>query len=503
MRVLGSEAARALDARTIAAGTPGLVLMRRAANAVVREIASAVARRPSRGARVIVLAGPGNNGGDGFETARLLQAARVASNVETLLFGAPEHLSADARKTYKRLEQAGGAIREVTKEGDLEPLRVATVVVDALFGTGLKRPISPDGLPARAVRLVAEGKAFVVSIDLPSGLSADDAVPWTPAVRADLTVTFGYPKPCHVRLPAASLCGRIAVAGIGFLPPLEDESGSAGDVVAAGDVARLFPRREAAAHKGSFGRLLVVGGSPGMAGAPALAARGGHRSGAGTVTVFAPELVRAVVHALSPETMTAGEDADFARFDALAVGPGLGASAAARALLERAAGSRLPAVFDADALNLAGDAMFFARRAAPTVLTPHPGEAARLLGVAAARVNEDREAAAREIASRAKAVVILKGFRSLVADPSGRVVPVLAGNPAMASGGTGDVLTGVVGACLARGLDAFDAACAAAWLHGTAGDFVRETRGEESLTASDVVEALPEAFYAAREGAGG
>ena len=477
--------------------------MRRAANAVVREIAGAVARRPARGARVVVLAGPGNNGGDGFETARLLQAARVASNVETLLFGAPEHLSADARRTYKRLEQAGGAIREVTKEGDLEPLRVATIVVDALFGTGLKRPISPDGLPARAVRLVAEGKSFVVSIDVPSGLSADDAVPWTPAVRADLTVTFGYPKPCHVHLPAASLCGRIAVAGIGFLPLLEDEGRGGGDVIAAGDVALLFPRREATAHKGSFGRLLVVGGSLGMAGAPALAARGAHRSGAGTVTVLAPEAIRATLHVLSPETMTVDADVDLMRFDALAVGPGLGASADARALLVRTAEARIPAVFDADALNLAGDAAFFARRMAPTVLTPHPGEAARLLGIDAARVNADREAAVREIASQAKAVVILKGFRSLVADPSGRVVPVLAGNPAMASGGTGDVLTGVVGACLARGLDAWGAACAAAWLHGTAGDFVREGGGEESLTASDLVEALPEAFFAARESGGG
>jgi hydroxyethylthiazole kinase-like uncharacterized protein yjeF len=477
--------------------------MRRAANAVVREVAGVLARRPSRGARIVVLAGPGNNGGDGFETARLLQAARIASNVETLLFGAPEHLSADARRTHQRLEQAGGTIREVTKEADLEPLRVATVVVDALFGTGLKRPISPDGLPARAVRLVAEGKSFVVSIDVPSGLSADESHPWTPAVRADLTVTFGYPKPCHIREPAASLCGRIAVADIGFLPLSEEESRAGGEAVAAGDVARCFPRREAAAHKGRFGRLLVVGGSEGMAGAPALAARGAHRSGAGTVTVFAADFVRAAVHALTPETMTAGADVDLARFDALAVGPGLGSSTVARELVKRAADSRRPAVFDADALNLAGAAAFFASRTAPTILTPHPGEAARLLGMDAARVNADREAAALEIAARANAVVILKGFRSLVADPSGRVVPVLAGNPAMATGGTGDVLTGVVGACLARGLDAFDAACAAAWLHGTAGDLVREAKGEESLTASDLVEALPEAFLAARESGGG
>jgi NAD(P)H-hydrate epimerase len=236
-----------------------------------------------------------------------------------------------------------------------------------------------------------------------------------------------------------------------------------------------------------------------MAGAPALAARGAHRSGAGLVSVFAPLSVRATVHALSPETTTAGDGVDLARFDALAVGPGLGTSTEARALLQRTAAARLPAVFDADALNGAGDATFFAGRVAPTVHTPHPGEAGRLLGSDAARVNADRASAAKEIAARAKAVVILKGFRPLVASPSGRVVPVLAGNPALASGGTGDVLTGVVGACLARGLDAFDAACAAAWLHGTSGDLVRERLGEESLTASDVVETLPEAFLEARE----
>jgi NAD(P)H-hydrate epimerase len=472
--------------------------MKRAASALLREIAGVVQRRASRGARVVVLAGPGNNGGDGFEAARLLQTARVAGSVETLLFGAPEHLSLDARKTHQRLEKTGGVIREVTREADLEPLRTATLVVDALFGTGLKRPISPDGLPARALRLLAEQPAFVVSVDVPSGLSADEALPWSPAVRADLTVTFGYPKPCHVRLPAAALCGRIGVAGLGFLP-LEGEIAGAGEAVCAQDVARLFPRRQAAAHKGTFGRLLVVGGSEGMAGAPALAARGAHRSGVGLVTVFAPDSVRGLVHGLTPETTTAGAEVDVARFDAIAVGPGLGASAAAHALLQRTAASRLPAVFDADALNLAGEAAYFASRAAPTVLTPHAGEAGRLLGLDATRVNEDREAAVLELASRAKAVVILKGFRPLVCSPEGRVVPVLAGNPALASGGTGDVLTGVVGACLARGLDPFDAACAAAWLQGTAGDFVREIRGEESLSASDVVEALPEAFFEAHE----
>jgi NAD(P)H-hydrate epimerase len=337
-----------------------------------------------------------------------------------------------------------------------------------------------------------------VSIDLPSGLSADEAVPWEPSVRADLTVTFGWPKPCHVERAPAARCGRIAVADLGFVEPTEP---AAREAVAVRDVAALFPRRAAESHKGTYGRLLVVGGSRGMAGAPALACRAAHRAGAGLVTAAVPDDVRAILHALTPETTSVGGDSDFARYSAIAVGPGWGEGTSARETLARAVAASVPGVFDADALNLAGPAAFFAGRTAPTVLTPHPGEAGRLLGMAAGDVNADREAAAVRIARAAHAVVILKGFRPVVADFSGRVSSVLAGNPALASGGTGDVLTGVVGALLARGLSAWDAASAAAWLHGTAGDLLREAKGEESVTASDVAEALPDAFLLAREAA--
>lgn len=500
MRVVSADEARALDVRTIAAGTPGLVLMKRAAAAVCRELAGVFTRRPSRAARVVVLAGPGNNGGDGFETARLVLASRLASGVETLLLGNPQHLTPDARKTFQRLEQAGGAVREVGDARGLEALTTATLVVDALFGTGLKRRVAPDGLTARAVALASAGGAFVASVDLPSGLSADEAEVWLPSVRADLTVTFGWPKPCHVEAAPAARCGRIAVADLGFVAPEEPASREA---VAVADVGRLFPRRAAGSHKGTFGRLLVVGGSHGMAGAPSLACRAAHRAGAGLVIASVPDGVRPILHALSPETTSVGGEADFGLYSAIAVGPGTGTSESAREGVQRAAASALPAVFDADALNLAGAASFFASRSAPTVLTPHPGEAGRLLGVTAEAVNADREAAAVRLARASGAVVVLKGFRPVVADPSGRAAAVLAGNPALASGGTGDVLTGVVGACLARGFSAWDAAAAGAWLHGTAGDLLREAKGEESVTASDVVEALPEAFLLAREAAAG
>ncbi len=498
MRALTAAECRELDSRTIAAGTPGIVLMKRAAAAVDREVARVLARRPDLGARVVVLAGPGNNGGDGFETARLLLASRVAQGVETLLAGPPERVVGDAKTMYQRLVQSGGAVREVASEQDFDPLAGATLIVDALFGTGLKRAIAPGSLGARAVDAVGRSRAFVVSVDLPSGLSADEEERWQPSIVADVTVTFGSPKRCHVLLPAAGACGRVVVADIGLLSPSPASAGEP-DALCGPDLVPLFPPRPPTSHKGDWGRLVIVGGSAGMAGAPGLAARAALRAGVGLSTVAAPDPVREIVHVLSPETTTVATDFDPAPFDALAVGPGLGTAPAARELLVRMAAAEKPAVFDADALNLAREPEFFSSRRVPTVLTPHPGEAGRLLGIGGSDVNADRIGWARRLASRARAVVVLKGFRSVVADPEGRTALVLAGNPGMASGGAGDVLTGVTGCFLARGLPAFEAAGAAAWLHGTAGDLAREIRGEESLTAGDIVAALPEAFAALRE----
>jgi NAD(P)H-hydrate epimerase len=318
-------------------------------------------------------------------------------------------------------------------------------------------------------------------------------------VTADVTVTFGHPKPALVGLPSAASCGRVVVADIGLVPLLADDDGPAPEVLAARDVAPLFPRREAEAHKGDFGRLGLLAGSQGMSGAAVLSARAALASGAGLVTVLSEECVRAAVHTLLAEAMSAPAETGFTGFAALAVGPGLGASEEARANVRRALVSQLPSVFDADALNAHAGAPEAFRRTPETVLTPHPGEAARLLSTTAAAVNRDREAAALELSCRSSAVVILKGYRSLVASPAGRVVKVLAGNPSMAKGGSGDVLTGIVGALLARGFSAWDAATAGALLHGLAGDLAREASHEESVVASDLVQALPEAFHAVNE----
>lgn len=471
--------------------------MERASEAVARECVRAIAVAPLRGERVVVLCGTGNNGGDGFGAARLLARSRATGDVTALLVGSREKVSGDAGEMLRRLEGQGGRVVEVVTAEGLEPLRGATLVVDALFGTGLSRPLEEDSVHALAVRLASFGRAFVVAVDVPSGLDSGSARADVPHVRADLTVTFGFPKLAHLLVPAAGACGRVVVADIGLLP--EPAGAEAPEAVTARDVAPLFPRRAAAVHKGTFGTVGVVGGAWGMAGAAALAARSAFRCGAGKVVVFAEEASRGPIHTLVPEATSATRFSPTG-LSALALGPGLGTAPASRALLDAALECGLPAVLDADALNLLeGRPERLLDRKAPTVLTPHPGEASRLLGISTAAIAADVEETARRLAERSGATVVLKGFRSVVASPAGEIRRVLSGNPGMAKGGSGDVLTGVVGALLARGFPATDAAASSAYLHGLAGDLARERRGEESLVASDVVDALGEAIQLVRE----
>ena len=465
--------------------------MERAAAAVARDCVRAIHARALRGERVVVLCGTGNNGGDGFGVARLLAASPAVGHVSVLLLGTRDHVAGDAAGMLARLESVRIPVSEVSDEAALEPLRGATLVVDALFGTGLSRPLAAGSLAARAVSLASARRAFVVSVDLPSGLDGGSAAAHAHHVRADLTVTFGFPKIAHVLPPAAGSCGRVVVADIGLLA---GEGRGGLEAVVASDVGGLLPRRPYAAHKGTFGTLGVVGGAPGMAGAAALAARAAFRSGVGKVVVVASGESRAAVHALVAEATTAPAVPE-SGLSALAVGPGLGTAGSAREALDAALAAALPTVLDADALNLlAGRASLLRGRAVPTVLTPHPGEASRLLGVPTRDVAADPERIALGLAEASGAIVVLKGFRSVVAGPDGRRARVLSGNPGMASGGSGDVLTGIVGALLARGLNAWDAASAGAFLHGLAGDLAVEKLGEESLVASDLLRALPEAF---------
>ena len=498
---------RALDARAIGAlGIPGPRLMEAAGAGAARQIARDFA--PIRGKRVVILAGRGNNGGDGFVAARHLRAR--GARVETFLLGRRSDVRGDAAGALGRWR---GTVREVAAEDGLPPviraLAGAHVVVDALLGTGLTGPT--QGLTARAIEAVNAAGRPVAALDLPSGLPADGGALLGPTVAAARTYTFAGLKRSLVLHPAAAHAGQVSVVDIG-IPAAEAARGITTFLLEAADVAPAFPPRPPHAHKGHQGHLLVVAGSRGKSGAAALAGRAALRAGAGLCTIATPASQQPIVAALAAEYMTeplaetaAGGlaraalepiEALAAARDALAVGPGLGVEPETvelvRALVR---GAARPMVVDADGLNaLAGLAGGLREARGPRALTPHPGEMARLLGIGADAVQADRIETARAFATAHRVHLALKGAGTVVAAPDGRVFVNPTGNPGLASGGTGDVLTGLVGALLARGLDALLALQAGCYVHGLAGDLGAADVGEDGLVASDVVERIPAAI---------
>lgn len=511
MRILTAEAMREVDRAAIEdLGIPSLVLMENAALGVVAAIGEAFGETES----AAVFCGPGNNGGDGLAVARLLSVR--GWDVRIVLVTGGRELSADAAVHLGICRKMELPVREVETEDDLpealEDAAECDLLVDALFGTGLARPLT--GVFAQAVEAMNELPIPCVAVDLPSGLSGSRAEPFTPHVQAALTVTFAAPKVAHVFPPAADAVGEMVVTDLGIPSNLvEDVEEEAGDLhlLRGEEIAELLPPREAGTHKGDYGHALLVAGSNGKAGAAILAARSIVRAGAGLVTVAVPEPIVQTVDLGSIESMTlelpsspAGqitEAAVDAVLDAaegkavLALGPGLGQEpATADAIRRIVLDGPLPLVLDADGLNaFAGRAGELAERRSETVLTPHPGELGRLLGIPTAEVQADRIAAARRAAEETGAIVVLKGSLTLVA--SGRAVFVNpTGNPGMATGGSGDVLTGLIAGLLAQGLDALDATLLGVYLHGLAGDIAAEFQGEVSLAAGDLIDALPEAF---------
>jgi NAD(P)H-hydrate epimerase len=508
---------RHLDDYTIGTvGVPGAALMETAGRAVFEHLWSTFGDRAVAEATVVVC-GRGNNGGDGFVVARCLE--NRGCRVEAVLLGRRDEVHGDAAVHLTAYLGSGGVLREVVSPEDEEAaaaaVRGASLLVDAVLGTGLAEDVR--GLPARAIGWLDLAHAPVVSVDIPSGVSSDSGRVCGAAVRADLTVTFQWPKRGHFLHPGAARTGRLEVVDIGVPPPalgrVEPGLWCAEDDDFVGALAR-----RADAHKGVFGHVLVLGGSTGKSGAPGLAAWGALRAGAGLATVVAPWGCLSAAR-LPLEVMTAPlgggpecrewaeglwEEAagSVARASALVVGPGMGTGPGAKAFLGRlltADGS--PAVLDADALNLvASDPDLWRARRRQTVLTPHPGEASRLLGSSAAAVQADRVGAARELVERFRCPVVLKGAGTLVAEPEAPVILIPVGNPGMATAGTGDVLAGVMGAFLGRGIPPGMAARMAAYVHGVAGDLAAAAQGEEGLLAGDVVSALPEAV---RQIAGG
>jgi ADP-dependent NAD(P)H-hydrate dehydratase / NAD(P)H-hydrate epimerase len=506
---------RSLDHRAIVElGIPGATLMEVAGRGAAAGLTAMLPAlgAPRRGARVVIVCGKGGNGGDGFVVARWLK--RGGQRPVVLLAARPDDVGGDAASKLGALRRVG--VRPIVVDDAAQAaarLADADVVVDALLGTGARG--APSGLIAALIEAINASGRPVVALDVPSGLPADGGAPSGPAVRAAATFTFAGLKSGLVTPPGVELAGRVTVVPIG-IPESEVGRGARVWLVERADVAAHFPRRPRDAHKGTYGHLLVVGGSLGKTGAAALAARAAMRAGAGLVTVATAASQQPVVAGLVLEAMTeplaetaagsvalAAHDrllALAAPRDAVALGPGLGLDAETQELA-RALAHTLdrPLVLDADALTaLAGRLELLRGASAARCLTPHPGEMARMLGVTVAEVQRDRLATAGHVATTYGVHVALKGAATVVAVPDGRLFLNPTGNPGMASGGTGDALTGILGALLARALPATDALVAAVYLHGLAGDLAAARVGEESLVAGDLIDALPHAFAALR-----
>jgi hydroxyethylthiazole kinase-like uncharacterized protein yjeF len=512
---LDPEGIAAVDQATIEAGVPGAALMETAGRAAAEAIRE---RWPDPG-RAVVLVGGGNNGGDGLVVARWLAGA--GWRVELALFADPAELEGDAALEWRVVEPMGLEAHLVESAEDAREAigraAGATVVVDALLGTGLTGEVRE---PARSgIAALAESAVPVVALDTPSGLDGRTGEVHAVAVRAELTVTFGFPKPGLFAREGPERVGRLVVAPLGYPPAallaVRDEPL---EWIGLEEARAALPLRRHDAHKGTAGKLLLVAGSEAYSGAAILAATAALRSGAGLCVVATPEPVADRVLASLPEAIVERLPVDptgaipahaaarvgelAVEADAVAVGPGLTTAPGVRPVVEAALAAGKPTVLDADGLNALAPDPAPAEREAPTLLTPHPGELGRWLERPAADVDRERTFAAREAARRWLAIVLLKGSPTVVAEPGGRAALNLTGNPGLAVGGSGDILTGLLGALLAQGVAPSIAARGAALVHGLAGDWARADLGERGLLPSDLFRYVPLAIREVSAGRG-
>ena len=508
MRILNSAQVREADRRTIdEIGIPSLVLMENAGRQVVAAMEAMHGELLDR--QVAVLCGHGNNGGDGFVVARTLMQRGVS--VSVFLMGRVADVRGDARVNLEILGRLGVTVVEIGDsqawELHFSEVRDCSIIVDAIFGTGLNAPVS--GLIESVIADVNAAGITVVSIDVPYGLSADAVEQIGESIEADTTVTLGAPKLPLVLPPGETRAGDVVIADIGIPAEVIDSlEGPRIALLTRHSMRELVTPRVPESHKGDYGRVLIVAGSRGKTGAAHLAAVGALRSGAGLVTVATPASCQAVVATMGPEYMTeaigeiagspgesAGIDPDdvervleMAR-DVIAVGPGLGQASATRrfitALVDRAT---MPLVIDADGLNAFSENpdRLAGREGRDVIITPHPGEMARLVGMSTDEVQASRLEIARNFAVAHHVYVVLKGHRTLIATPDERTFINPTGNPGMATGGTGDVLTGMIAAWLAQLLDAEAACKVAVYLHGMAGDLAEADEGEVAMTSTDL-----------------
>lgn len=499
---------------------PSILLMENAGRSVADQIEKACPGLDQKS--IMVFCGRGNNGGDGFVVARYLALRGAAPSI--LLFSDPGKLKGDALANWEIAKAMGLQIHILSKPLEIRSyLKKAVapdIVVDALFGTGLSKPIGPEFRPI--IEWINQSKAFVAAVDIPSGLMADSHEIPGPAVKARLTVTFSALKLAHVVPPASDFSGKVVLAPIGSPPALFENPEYRLNLVDPAQVRKTLPRRARESHKGSFGHVYVVAGSRGKSGAALMTGIAALRAGAGLVTLWLPRSVQKHVVGKFPELMTeilpeteegtsdrSGAEkliTSLADVDTLVLGPGITTHPSTRKLVwELVRRSPVPVVLDADGINAFVPPAEPLKNEAgqPVVITPHPGEMARLIGKKISDVQKNRLETARHCAATLRCYVVLKGFQTVIATPEGELYINNTGNPGMATGGTGDILSGIMGRFVAgwknqstrdRHAKLSDFVCAAVYLHGLAGDLAAEKEGMESLIATDLLKYLPDAF---------
>ena len=509
---------QAMDARTIESfGIPGRVLMESAGRGATRFFLDRILDRDGSGS-VGVIAGRGNNGGDGFVMARCL--AQKGIPVKVYLLSDSGRLTGDAAANFALLAEMGITVTEIPN-----PDRFTSVQstfdrvdywIDAILGTGLNSPVK--GFFARVIELINRQRRPVFAVDVPSGLDADTGQILGACIRATATATFGYPKIGHWIYPGAGLTGHLAVVDIGIPPGIAESVAPMQRLLTRASVRAALPRRNADAHKGVAGHLLVVAGSRGKTGAAAMTTLAAARVGAGLVTLGTAESLNPIAEMQLLEAMTLplpetrpgvlGPDAatdilsSLSTKSCLALGPGIGMDAATEKMVHQLVSlSAVPMVIDADGLNhLAGHLDVLKDRKAPVVLTPHPGEMARLTGKSIGAVQSDRVGSARDFACRNRVHLVLKGARSVIAHPDGQVYINPTGNSGMASGGMGDVLTGAIAGMMTQGMAPERAVRCAVFVHGEAADILASRTGPVGYLAGDLIQALPAALRSVQQG---
>ena len=509
IKLVGGREMAEIDRRTISeTGISGAELMERAGRGVFEAIEARW--EGLDGLAIIVICGKGNNGGDGFAIARLLREAMVPTRV--FLAAQRAAVDGDAALHLQRFEDSGGQAESIVDEADLAEfkatLKQADLVIDALLGTGLRG--APRPAVGAIIKCILQSQLPVVAVDLPSGLDADTGQVHGTCLQAVLTVTFGLPKCGHIFFPGRAHCGVLHLVDIGFPPEIIAESPAATYLLTAESLAPLIPRRAEDAHKGTCGTVVVVAGSVGMTGAAALAAETALLAGAGRVVLGTPASLNDILEVKLTEVMTRplaevkkhrclslrslGDILALCEnSNCLALGPGLGRHPETAELIRRLV-SRVEQclVVDADGLNaLAAVSDILKERARPLVLTPHIGEFVRLTGLRKEAILENLREQASRYAQEFGLTLVLKGAPTLIATAEGRVMVNSSGNAGMATAGSGDVLTGLIAGLVAQGVEPVEAACLGVFLHGRAGDWVRDQQGEWGMKAGDISKAVP------------